>query len=411
MFSNYGNLPYMVIDSITTEIEPYSKDPTALSRGLAYSSLFLFTSSAWMWSFGPYYMSRGSRSVPVQSLDEITSNNNSFVRSRSSSSCSEAFLPDVSKNCAASDSFSVSARQTLNSSPALQQVVVPLEQLHIPVQKDEEPSSSTSSCNFETLDGTYLCQTPLQASPICPGSDDQFLQQPPNTFSKFKEKICHFFRSTFQLLRKLVSPSTISCILAISIVLINPVHRALFHDVPSMISNPSRPALQPTSIPTPDGDSAPPPLKFIADVIEILGDASIPLSLTILGSSLYQTLKPSSTSTSYSVSPSAAQLTHRLSPRAIIAIAVAAKLLFMPIFAFSVAYLLSLVGLSIRDSLVFLVLTIEGSSPSAINLIVLIQITNSQDVMQTISFIIFFQYLFAMITMPLVVLTSVSIFG
>jgi predicted permease len=62
---NAGNLPLSLIISITRDIEPFASDPTATSRGVAYTSITMTYLSLMCWSVAYNYL-RPSSPPPLR---------------------------------------------------------------------------------------------------------------------------------------------------------------------------------------------------------------------------------------------------------------------------------------------------------------------------------------------------------
>jgi predicted permease len=61
---NAGNLPLSLIISITRDIEPFASDPTATSRGVAYTSITMTYLSLMCWSVAYNYLRPSSPPLP-----------------------------------------------------------------------------------------------------------------------------------------------------------------------------------------------------------------------------------------------------------------------------------------------------------------------------------------------------------
>ena len=74
MFNNAGNLPITLIASITKDIPPFSSDPLAEKRGIAYVGIYMSLVSILLWTLGYSYLSK----PPPENTAELPSQERSL---------------------------------------------------------------------------------------------------------------------------------------------------------------------------------------------------------------------------------------------------------------------------------------------------------------------------------------------
>jgi len=409
MFGNFGNLPFSLLETITKDVSPFSEDPVSLPRSLAYASIFLSTASLWLWSFGPWYI-RNSRT-------EVSS---PATADRKSARDDENQTPlDEMASSSSSDDATDSAPSTMPSAssssyPSQHNV----ESIHLSEMDDSSPPSSSSpsvSVPFPTLPS----------------------QQPLHRRAMFQLSALVFKASALPIWG-IITPSTIACILAVIILAVGPVHRLMFVPVslstsssssssssssltPSVKSNSTTPSFNTTPIQTDtnaDGvclsssssSSSKPPLQFVADSIGSLANICVPISLLLLGSNLYSTVKTQwARARLQSQSSSPKQSILPLSKRVLFG-AVFTRLVVLPVLFFCLTWIISKLGILPADPLVTIILVLESCMPSAINLIILAQLQDDQLVVEQLSTILLAQYLFCTITIFTCISLGIELF-
>ena len=374
MFGNYGNLPLSLLETITNDVWPFTEDPASTQRSLAYASIFLSTASLWLWTFGPWYIK---------------------------SSRDDANLPSSTDS---SQDTGTKVEEDKGAQDLEDGKVVPLS------LEDDEDSHS------------------IRMKPTTVGSSDQLEDHSSNPSSleafqprlPFRQRVLSRAKAIWQKVMaspvwSILTPSTMGCILAMLLLTMGPVHRLMFTPpavVTSTSPSPSTPTftngtLAPGSNTTVCSPIEPPtatevrkpPLKFIADSIGSLATACVPISLLMLGSNLYTTVKGQITrsrmqreanATSGEVST---QSVLPLSKRVLFG-AVFGRLALLPAVCFCFTWLVHKAGILPADPLVTVILAVEGCMPSAINLIILAQLQDDQLVVEQLSTILLVQYLF-----------------
>jgi predicted permease len=374
MFGNYGNLPLALLETITKDVWPFSEDAAATQRSLAYASIFLSTASLWLWTFGPWYI-KISREDP-----NVTSSTES--EEDASAAVEEQEVEDVN--------------------------VVPLS------LEEEEDSHSipmkTIATSTSTLDS---------ARGANPSSLDAFQPRLP-----FRQRLVSRAQVIWQAILNspiwsVLTPSTLGCIFAVLLLIMGPVHR-LFFTPPVLVQNTPLAPITPTfsndtfvpslnttvcspiEAPT-TRETKKPPLKFVADSIGSLANICVPVSLLMLGSNLFTTVKgqimrarlqrENNGANGDSSSGSATQSVLPLSKRVLFG-AVFGRLAVLPAVCFAFTWLVHKTGILPADPLVSVILAVEGCMPSAINLIILAQLQDDQLVVEQLSTILLVQYLF-----------------
>lgn len=380
MFGNYGNLPFSLLETITKDVSPFSEDAVAMQRSLAFASIFLSTASLWLWSFGPWYI-KMSRSDATDSTD--------------SDSSVELEAPP-SKNEKENEPSPNLARENDEAS-------IPLEE-YATDGEERIPSATLASNGLEAFQPRLNFRQRIFARLSAAG---------------------HWIRAL--PIWTVMTPSTIACILAVLIVAVDPVHRLFFVPLSAVPSAPaSAPeAISPTwnqtnalcngtyipeTVPSANTESKP-PLQFIADAIGSLANVCVPISLLLLGSNLFSTVK-TQLARSRLQREEGGQENASILPlkKRVLFGAVFARLALLPIMFFCLTGLFYKVGVLPADPLITIILSIEGCMPSAINLIILAQLQDDQLVVEQISTILLFQYLFCTVTIFSTVSMAIKLF-
>jgi predicted permease len=356
MFGNYGNLPFSLLETITKDVSPFSEDPISMQRSLAYASIFLSTASLWLWSFGPWYIKK-SRSDPDQSSD--------------SDSSVEVEAPPLKS---------------------------PAEEISSNAKSTEDEEASVPLEEFQSSESIILGEVTGESNGI-----EAFQPRVP-----FRQRIAARAAASIKFVHNLpiwtiITPSTIACILAVLLLAISPVHRLMFTPVPLVTSTPDTPAAE-----TATGK---PPLQFIADAIGGLANVCVPVSLLLLGSNLYSTVKTQWARSRLQRDSGPTQNQSILPlPKRVLFGAVFARLVLLPAIFFCITGLFSKVGVLPADPLITVILIIEGCMPSAINLIILAQLQDDQLVVEQLSTILLFQYLFCTFSMFTTIAMGIKLF-
>ena len=349
MFGNYGNLPFSLFETITRDIQPFSSDPMALQRAMAYGSIFLSSASLWLWTFAPWYI-KISKEPDINDVSNKIETEESTNEAVTAEQNPPILLADDSK-----------------------ELEFELKETEYSVELDTISSNSTGVPN-----GTGMAKSCRVRTKEC--------------FSRSFEKIRNSPIWNF------LTPSSLGCILAVALLAATPVHQIFFLPVISEPTNPATPAIAPsyngtinTEYLSTNNSTSKPPLQFVADAIGNLANVTVPVSLLILGSNIYMTVRDQMKRSRMNLLSSSTQSVLPL-PVPVLAGAVFTRLVILPIIFFFMTWCLFKMGLFPTDPLITLTLGIYGCMPSAINLVILAQLQGDTLVVEQMATILLVQY-------------------
>lgn len=154
-----------------------------------------------------------------------------------------------------------------------------------------------------------------------------------------------------------------------------------------------------------------PPLGFISKTIGSLANLTVPVALLLLGASLLDSYM-SRRKKMKDISDARERGDHlessnMLGMKTIFTI-IFTRLLILPSILFGLSILLRLAGIIDSDPITGLVVFVDAVSPSAINLIIIAQLHQDSESIETLSTILLYQYIFCAI--PIVISVCLSLY-